>query len=160
VTIFCFVNKDGSVRFEDEKNGCLKYEFSLKTRMMTIEPLEVERSLRQDAIARNHFDNLVGTPEKLMSFAQLGRLSKLELADLLSPEKKQAYLHVCAGVERALTETCTAKGEPCLENGCAVEGEICLNALLESGEIYTVAYVSAWTYLFINPENRVSVWKN
>ena len=79
---------------------------------------------------------------------------------MLSPEKKQAYLYVCAGVERALTETCTAKGEPCLENGCAVEGEICLNALLESGEIYTVAYVSAWTYLFINPENRVSVWKN
>ena len=160
MTLFCFMDNNGSVRPESEKDGCLKYEFNLETRTI-LEPDNVERPFLHDAVAKNYFDKLVGTPGKLMDFAWEGNLSKLDLASLLLSEKREIYLDVCARFEKALTETCTAKGNPCLEDGCAVsEEEACLNALLETREVCTRAYASMWIHLFINPENRVPAWRN
>ena len=160
MTLFCFVNDNGSIRPESEKDGCLKYEFNLKTRTI-LKPDNVERPFLRDAVAKNHFDKLVGTPEKLMGFAWEGNLSKLDLASLLLPDKKKIYLDVCARFEKALTETCAAKSNPCLEDSCAVsEEEACLNSLLETREVYTRTYTSLWIHLFVNPENRIPAWRN
>lgn len=156
----CFVSKEGTIHLQDENGEFLEYRFDLETRTMTIEPWETERSLLCDAVARNYFDTQVGTPERLMNLAQNNGLSKLELAALLVPEKKRVYLDTCAKFKKALTEACTAKNDPCLEEGCALEGETCLNAVLKAGEIYTTAYVSMWLHLFADPENRILNWRS
>ena len=62
-------------------------------------------------------------------------------------------------LEKALTEACTARGDPCLAEGCAVEGEICLEACLAAGARYRDGCAAAWIDLFENPENRVDAWR-
>ena len=152
----CFVDKDYLVSF-DKRSECLEYEFDLERRWMNRPNLSTE--LRSDAAARNFFDQYVDTPERLMAFAKEVNLPKLELAKLLKPDTRRFYLEVCASIEKAITEACTAKGDPCLEDGCALEGEICLNACLTAGQAYSKACVNVWIEMFRNPDNRIDAWR-
>jgi hypothetical protein len=102
----------------------------------------------------------LGSPERLMQIACEGRLPKQALAGLLRAESRQRYLKACADIERKYTEACTAKKDPCLESGCAVEGEICLQPLLRAGVDYQKACAAEWLKLFRNPANRIDAWKN
>ena len=105
-------------------------------------------------------DRGVGTPEELMTLADQGLLPKSVLANLLDIEHRQAFLDACAAIEKKYTEDCTATNDPCLESGCAVEGEICLQPLLRAGIEYHKACAAEWAKLFASPENRIQAWRN
>src|SRR5580704_6657787 len=105
-------------------------------------------------------DRHIDSPEKLMAFAEEGHLPKSVLVQLLDVESRQAYLDGCAVIERKYTEDCTATNDPCLESGCAVEGEICLEPLLKAGIEYHKACASAWKGLFADPQHRPPAWKH
>ena len=100
----------------------------------------------------------IGSLEDLMKAAAQGRLSKSTLASLLDTQHRQAFLDACAVIERKYTEEC-ATHDPCLEAGCAVEGEICLQPLLRAGVEYQRACAAEWIKLFANPRNRSGAWK-
>ena len=107
-----------------------------------------------------YVDHCVGTAEELMKLAEQGRLPKRVLVNQLDDEHRQAYLDACAVIEKKYTEDCTATNDPCLESGCAVEGEICLEPLLRAGIEYHKACAAAWITLFADPRNRIDAWKN
>jgi hypothetical protein len=93
-------------------------------------------------------DTLSHTPDQWMTLAADGRLSKAELAVLLAPEERQAFLDACAQIERRFTEECTAKNDPCLESGCSCEGEVCLQPLQHAEPAYHKACAAAWLPLY------------
>lgn len=95
-------------------------------------------------------------PDGLMAFAAEGNLTKAELAELLTPQSRVAYLQVCAAIERAYTEACAATGDPCLESGCSIEaeGEICLQPVLNAGPAYQEVCAAEWIKVFRDPRNR------
>ena len=94
------------------------------------------------------------SPDQVIEAARAGRLHKLELAELLKPAPRAAFLGFCAGIERRYTEACTAKKDPCLASGCALEGEICLQPLENAGVEYDRACGNAFVELYLDPENR------
>jgi hypothetical protein len=98
------------------------------------------------------------SPERLMQYAAEGRLTKHSLATLLTAEPRRVFLEACATIEMKYTTDCTATNDPCLESGCAVEGEVCLQPLLNAGTEYHRAYGAKWAALFADPANRVSAW--
>ena len=100
------------------------------------------------------------SPEKLMDLANEGYLPKGVLQNLLDVERRRAFLDACAVIERKYTEDCTARNDPCLELGCAVEGEICLQPLLRARIKYQKACAAEWIKLFGDPRNRSHTWKN
>ena len=61
--------------------------------------------------------------------------------------------------EKKYTDDCAAEHDPCLESGCAVEGEICLQPLLKAGIEYQKACAAEWIKMFENPRNRIEAWK-
>src|SRR6266496_1295346 len=71
----------------------------------------------------------IGTPEHLIVVAQQGRLPKEVLVRFLAVDKRRPYLDACGAIEKRYTEECNATGDPCLEGGCAVEGEVCLQPI-------------------------------
>src|SRR5216117_933265 len=93
-------------------------------------------------------DQRVATSEELMKFAEQGRLPKSLLVNLLYVEHRQGYLDACAVIEKKYTEDCTATNDPCLESGCAVRGEICLQPLLRAGIDYHRACAAEWIKRF------------
>lgn len=99
-------------------------------------------------------DNL----ELLVKLAEDGNLTKLVLADSLTPEARYAFLDRCAAIEQRLTTECAATGEPCLESGCALEGEACLNAVLSADTEYQKACAAEWLVFFSDPANRAEAW--
>ena len=105
-------------------------------------------------------DQCTGTPEELMKLAEQGHLPKCVLAELLDIEHRHAYLDACAVIEKTYTEDCTATNDPCLESGCALEGEICLQPLLGAGIEYHRACAAEWIKLFVDPRNRIDACKN
>ncbi len=102
-----------------------------------------------------NLDQFAGSSERLMQFAAEGHFTKAELADLLTAESRAAYLEACAAIEKAYTEACTAQKDPCLESGCASEGEICLQPVLRAGPEYQRACGVEWIKKFRNPQNRI-----
>jgi hypothetical protein len=100
-----------------------------------------------------------GTAEQLMKIAEQGRLPKRALAALLDIGHRQTFLDACAVIEKKYTETCAAN-DPCLESGCAVEGEICLQPLLRAGTEYHRACAVEWIKLFADPRNRIDALKH
>ncbi|OGN08511.1 MAG: hypothetical protein A2750_02185 [Candidatus Yanofskybacteria bacterium RIFCSPHIGHO2_01_FULL_45_42] len=168
--ISCFVCQNPNKPVALLKNrGLVEILFDLNTRQARVNedivlsdfPLPFTPTATHLALAERYFKEIVGTPTQLMDFALESGLSKLELANLLMPEKKKLYLGACARFEKALTEACTAKNDPCLEGGCAmIEEEVCLSAILEAGKIYTTAYVSMWINLFVDPSNRIPAWRS
>lgn len=97
--------------------------------------------------------------EILVKLAVEGRLSKTALADSLVGEARDLFLGKCAAIEKQITEGCTARNDPCLESGCALEGEACLSALQESEAEYRKTCGAEWRALFANPANRIPVWR-
>jgi len=88
---------------------------------------------------------ITGVNEAVMRDAAAGRLSKDMLASMLTPEQRTQFLNACAAIDKRYTEACTAAHDPCLESGCALEGEICLQPLLraEDDELRR-AYGAEW----------------
>jgi len=101
----------------------------------------------------------VGTPEHVMESARQGRLSKEVLVRFLAWDKRQEYLKQCAAIEKRFTEACTASGDPCLEGGCAVDGEVCLEPLMRAGLEYYKACGDAFVTLFGDERNRSDGWE-
>jgi hypothetical protein len=93
------------------------------------------------------------------TLAEEAPLSKSELADSLTPPARYAFLDRCAAIEKRLTNACAAKQDPCLASGCALDGEACLNAVLNADTDYRNACVTEWARLFSNSENRTEDWK-
>jgi len=168
--IYCLVDVGGDVYVKDgalshsevaanfglDAEVCDTYRFDLATRRLLVDhgrPVS-------DLAAHAYWDEQVGSPEKLMTFAAAGRLTKQVLGSLLGPGDAQAYLDVCAVIERQYTADCTAKDDPCLESGCAVEGEICLEPLLRADREYRRACGAAWKPLFEDPQHRAEAWKH
>ena len=94
------------------------------------------------------------TPERLMQYAEDGRLTKHALATLLTAEPRRRFLEACTAIERKYTEECTATKDPCLESGCALEGEVCLEPILRAGTAYHKACAAEWARLYADPGNR------
>jgi hypothetical protein len=85
---------------------------------------------------------------ELMHLAQEGTLEKEELAELLPSELRCAFRTACGEVEKDLTRACAAHGTFCLPSGCALEGEACLDALLNAAPAYNKACGEIWLPLF------------
>ena len=88
------------------------------------------------------------SPSQLVNFAERGMLAKLEMADLLPEEPRATFLAACARVEKTFTDACAARGDFCLASGCAMDGEVCLNALLNADPDYNKACAQLWLPLF------------
>lgn len=164
-TITCFINRDGNVVIGsgvgvDQRK---EFQFDLEQRQIVGSqlgqwPFTTEQS--DYKAVHDFFKQNVGTPEKLMEFVKEASLSKLELAKLLNRTVRGFYLNVCAGIEKGITEACTAQNDPCLEGGCALEGQICLNACLTANELYYKQCANVWLELFKNPNNRIGKWRS
>lgn len=168
--IYCLVDATGMAHVTDgatsyaevaagcgvDERACRKYRFDLTNR----ELLSDDGDAAGDRAARICLDRWVGTPDRLMAFAKAGRLPKQVLAHLLTINFRPAYLDACAAIERRYTEDCAAAKDPCLESGCAVEGEICLQPLLRSEVEYRKACAAEWVKRFASPRNRIAAWKN
>jgi hypothetical protein len=84
---------------------------------------------------------------ELVDLAAETLLDKEMLAQLLPSESRAMFLSRCAQVERDFTRACAAHGG-CLESGCALEGESCLNALLNAAAEYNKECGRLWLPLF------------
>lgn len=92
--------------------------------------------------------------ERLAKLAVEGGVSKAVLATMLATDARSTFLTACAATEKRFTEECTASGDPCLESGCALESETCLQPLLRAGDAYYKACADQWVKLFADPRNR------
>lgn len=169
-SIYCLVDAGGHIYVKDgaashaevatefglDQDACDRYRFDLADRRLLVD----HGKPASDQAARAYIDRWVGTPEKLMKFAREGRLPKAVLMSLLSPDKAKPYLEACAVIEKRFTEECTAAADPCLEPGCAVEGEICLQPLLRAEVDYRKACGTEWSRLFEDPRHRAETWRN
>jgi hypothetical protein len=171
-TIYCLVDAGGRVYAEDgteshadlaahpglNETECQKYGFDLTERRL------VTNGATFGAIAAlGHLNQRVGTPERLMHFAEDGHLSKDVLLSLLDVESRRPYLEACEAIEQKYTDECAAKSDSCLESGCSIDraaGEVCLEPLSRAGVDYHKACGTAWGRLFRMPENRIDAWKN
>jgi hypothetical protein len=166
--IYCLVDASGHVYVKDgavshsevaanfglDAHLCDTYRFDLAARRLL-----VDRGGPASArAARAYWDQHLGSPAKLMTFAAEGRLTKQVLGSLLGADHVQPYLDACTVIEKQYTADCAAKGDPCLESGCAVEGEICLEPLLRAGREYHRACGAAWRTRFEDPQHRTKAW--
>ncbi|HZP49000.1 MAG TPA: hypothetical protein VFB07_10720 [Vicinamibacterales bacterium] len=94
------------------------------------------------------------TPDRVIELARSGEVPKLQLADLLNVNARKTFLDFCASIEKRYTEACTAQHEPCLEGGCALEGEVCLQPLERAHPEYERACGNAFVELYLDPRNR------
>ena len=100
----------------------------------------------------------INSPEQLMRLAEQGALSKAELAELLEPASRHAFLEACSRIEKAITDECRQLGDFCLESGCAIEqGEVCLDAILKTEPGYHQACARAWLPIYSDLRNRIAV---
>lgn len=167
-TIYCLVDADGKVYVKDGADpysdvtagfGLTEHECSIYRFDLTNRRLVPERTIVPGArAARSYVERRLGTPERLIAFAEEGHLSKQTLANLLTQTSRPAYIAACAAIEKRYTEACTAKNDPCLEEGCAVEGECCLQPLLNAGVEYYKACAAEWVGMFREPKNRIAAW--
>ena len=170
--LYCVVDPHGHVSVAADPTGCAnlpgarganeveceRFTFDLASRR-----LRVVRGTPSGAIAAlAYLDRQIGSPERLMTFAADGQLSKAALASLLAIEARPRFLQNCARIERAYTDACRARRQPCLASGCSVEGEdeTCLQPLLEAGVEYRKQCAAEWITAFRAPANRVVIWRN
>jgi hypothetical protein len=102
---------------------------------------------------------LAPTADQLMTHARCGGLSKHALAMLLTPAARKEFFTACGRIEQQYTEACRAKDDPCLDSGCSMDGERCLQPLLNAGTDYTKAIGVEWTRLFADAANRDASWR-
>jgi len=147
---------DVAAQFGLDEATCDEYRFDLETRSIRVD----KGSSKGLSAVREYLGARLGSPGKLMNFARAGGLTKESLASLLAPGSKRAYLTACAAIEKAYTDQCAPSTGACLESGCSVEGEVCLQPLLRAGADYHKACGAEWVKLFGDPANRVDAWKN
>jgi len=166
--IYCLVDghghvfvKDGAVSHSEvaanfglDADACNAYRFDLAARRVLVD----RGSPAGDPAAAAYWEQHVGSPEKLMTFAVEGHLTKQVLGSLLGAADAPAYLDACTAIEKQYTADCAASDDRCLESGCAVEGEICLEPLLRAGSEYHAACGAAWRTLFEDPRHRSQAW--
>ena len=99
-------------------------------------------------------DDALETPEHLVARAAEGRLTKHALATRLASRPRQVFLDACAVIERKYTDDCATK-DPCLDAGCSMDHEVCLQPLLRAGTAYHKACAVEWAKLYANPQNRL-----
>ena len=157
-TIDVVVDARGKVFFAEgmEPPAGHVHRFELSTRRM----LGKCDDPTHNRAALNFVNQCVGTPGKLMEYAADGGLPKAVLLQLLATETQRTYLDACAAIEKQFTDECVASNDPCLESGCAVEGEVCLQPLLRDGSGYRKRCAAVWIELFANPRNRVEAWRS
>jgi hypothetical protein len=153
--------KDGAVSHSEvaanfglDAQVCDIYRFDLAARRLLVD----RGRPASDRAARAYWDQHVGTPEKLMTFAAEGRLTKEVLGSLLGADDAPAYFDECTVIEKQYTADCAAKDDGCLESGCALEGEVCLEPLLRAGPEYHKACGAAWRIRFKDPQHRTPAW--
>lgn len=134
---------------------CERYRFDLTTRHLFADSDRV----RHAAAARTCLEQLMGTPDRLMAFAEAGLFSKRALASLLALGRRRAFLDACAAIEERYTLGCAPATGACLEDGCAAEGEICLQPLLAAEADYQRACALEWARWFAVPANRIESWR-
>ena len=88
------------------------------------------------------------TAAELIDFTAEEMLDKDTLAQLLPSEPRAIFLRGCADIERDLTRACAARGDFCLASGCALEGESCLDALMNAAPEYNRACGRIWLPLY------------
>jgi hypothetical protein len=168
--IYCLVDaggdtylKDGAGSYADvaadyglDEADCEKYRFELATRRMQWDSPAHEH----EGAARACFEAFVGTPDRLITFAGEGHLPKRTLAQLLVFGRRRSYLEACAALEHQYTDGCAPANGPCLESGCAAEGEVCLQPLVRAGVEYQKACATEWARWFAIPGNRIDAWKS
>jgi hypothetical protein len=169
-TIRCLVDTTGYVyvmdtaesyaevaaRFGLDERVCEEYRFDLETRRVLVDR-GTAAGLR---MVRTYFDAHLGSPEKLMTFAITGSLPKESLTNLLASDRRASYRDACVAIQKTYTDQCAPTNGPCLESGCALEGEVCLQPLLRAGTAPRKAYAAEWVKLFSDARNRVDAWKN
>ena len=171
--IYCLVDPKGTL-YGDEgadsfaavaaRNGlaesdCQTFRFDLATRQLLVD----RATPAGERAVRSYFDEHVGTPERLMAFAEGGHLSKGVLVNLLATADRAAYLAACAALERQFTVACAGTGDTCLASGCSIDteaGETCLQPLLNADAEYHKACGAEWSRLFRAPEHRIDTWRN
>ena len=167
--IYCLVDDRGHVYVKDgaesyaeiaaavglDEPACQAYRFDLADRRLLID----RGAPASDRAMRTYVDQHLGTPQRLVAFAQEGHLPKRVLVHLLQTSNRRAYLDACAAIEKHYTEACTAQHDPCLASGCAVDGDICLQPVLRAGVEYHRACAAEWLRLFANPRHRVTAWR-
>lgn len=165
--LYCLVDSSGHVYVKDgavshsevaanfglDAALCQAYRFNLAARRLQVD----HGRPASDRAARAYWDRHVGSPEKLMTYAAEGRLTKQILGSLLGADDQLAYHDACTIIEKQYTADCAAK-DTCLESGCAVEAEICLEPLLRAGRGYFMACGAAWRTLFEDPRHRTQAW--
>jgi hypothetical protein len=166
--IYCLVDAGGHVYVKDgalshsevaqsaglDSDVCDRYRFDLASRHLFVD----RGRPASDHAAQTYWDRQVGSPAKLVTFAAEGHLTKQVLGRLLGAENARAYLDACTVIEKQYTVDCAAQGDPCLESGCALEGEVCLDPLLKAGGEYHRACGAAWSILFEDPRHRTQAW--
>ena len=166
--IYCLVDASGHVYVKDgavshaevaadfglDAQVCDAYRFDLAARQVLVD----RGRPSSDRAARAYWDRHVGSPEKLMAFAGEGRLTKQVLGSLLGADDTPAYLEACTVIEKQYTADCAASDDLCMESGCAVEGEVCLEPLLKAGREYRRACGAAWRIEFEDPQHRTPAW--
>src|SRR5262249_4136843 len=143
-TIYCLVDGGGSAYVKENARSHAE--------------VAAEFGLDENVCQKYRVDGT--NPQAFMRFAAEGRLPKDILMGLLALERREAYAKACEAIEKKYTDECAAKKDPCLESGCAVEGEVCLEALLRAGTDYHKACAAEWIKLFANPRNRIDAWRN
>jgi hypothetical protein len=166
--IYCLVDDGGHVYVKDgaishsevaadfglDSATCYAYRFDLAARRTLVD----RGSPASDRAATAYWDLHVNSPEKLMILAAEGHLTKRILGSVLDADDAGAYLDACAVIEKQYTAACAAEHDPCLESGCAVEEEICLEPLLRAGPDYRKACGAAWKILFEDSRRRAPAW--
>jgi hypothetical protein len=166
--IYCLVDASGIVHVSDgatshsevatkcglDAHACDAYRFDLVARRLWAD----RGSPASEKAAHAYWDRHVGSARKLMTFAAEGHLTKQILGSLLRADDAQTYLDACSVIEHKYTADCAAKDDPCLESGCALEGEVCLEPLLQAGAEYHKACGAAWSVVFENPQHRTQSW--
>jgi hypothetical protein len=144
-----------AARFGLDERVCEKYRFDLETRRVLVD----RGSATGLRMLRTYLDAHLGNPEKLMEFVAEGSLPKASLMNLLAIDRRASYLDACAAIEKTYTDQCAPTNGPCLESGCALEGEVCLQPLLRAGSAPRKAYAAAWATLFSDVRNRIDAWR-
>jgi hypothetical protein len=158
-TVCCVVDAGGRLSVTDDAGSFAAgrtHRFDLTARRLLTERFDPAR----DRAARACLDPYVGTPERLMKWAEAGYVPKPVLVNLLTAEKRQTFLEACAVIEKKYTDDCAAKQDPCLASGCAAEGETCLEPLLRNEAGYLKACAGEWIKLFRTPANRIEPWRD
>jgi hypothetical protein len=116
--------------------------------------------LRRECVMETTIHRSSVTPEQLLALSKEGRMAKRELVSFLAADTRHAYLDVCAAIEKRYTAECSASGDPCLEDGCALAGEICLQPIMRAEREYLKECGREFARLFADPRNRAEAWRS